>query len=99
MKHHCLTDRIVIITRMQRFIALLLEAKQLVAVFKLHGSVAWLKLAFIIVCLVLISDSCRRVVIGPMYPLPHTGRGFALTWIFQEIALLWLLSGYSFLDK
>ena len=37
-------------------------------------------------------------LLEPMYPLPHTGRGFALTWIFQEIALLWLLSGYSFLD-
>ena len=49
-----MTDRIVIITCMQRSTALLLETEQLVAAFKLYGSGAWLKYAFIIVCGVLI---------------------------------------------
>ena len=37
-------------------------------------------------------------LLEPMYPLPHTGRRFPFTWIFQEIGFLWLLSEYSFLD-
>ena len=29
-------------------------------------------------------------LLEPMYPLPHTGRRFPFTWIFQEIGFLWL---------